>query len=123
LDLRYNSVGPALPDAFTALTALTSLDLRANRLEALPPRLGRLTNLQVGRAGSWAAGVGERGSGWVGWGQAVGRGYARELEVWCIDGQKGGRGHDCEVTAGGGGGGWLAPGCADMHLLHAASAP
>mmetsp|Transcript_32001 Transcript_32001/g.85440 ORF Transcript_32001/g.85440 Transcript_32001/m.85440 type:complete len:239 (-) Transcript_32001:26-742(-) len=46
LDLRYNAMGPGLPAPFTSLTSLTSLDLRANRLECLPAALGRLTNLQ-----------------------------------------------------------------------------
>ncbi|EKX54778.1 hypothetical protein GUITHDRAFT_131789 [Guillardia theta CCMP2712] len=46
LDLRYNNMGPALPQSFTSLTCLESLDIRANRLVSLPSGLGELTALQ-----------------------------------------------------------------------------
>ncbi|KAJ1473050.1 hypothetical protein T484DRAFT_1973874 [Baffinella frigidus] len=46
LDLRYNAMGPTLPESFVSLTGLTALDISANRLVALPPQVGQLTGLQ-----------------------------------------------------------------------------
>jgi len=46
LDLRYNQMGPELPEAFCGMTCLTALDIRANRLTCLPTALGAMTNLK-----------------------------------------------------------------------------
>lgn len=40
-------MGPTLPEAFCELKSLTLLDIRANRLESLPAKLGELTQLKV----------------------------------------------------------------------------